>query len=136
MTAFPSLFVSHGAPSLVLHKSPARDFFKRFGKELEQERGRPKAILIVSAHFDMTIPSVSADEKPGMLYDFNGSEEELYARVYPAPGSPQLAAIAVTLLEHSGFPAQKIAGRGFDHGVWVPLSLIRKPTFRWCRWQY
>jgi 4,5-DOPA dioxygenase extradiol len=124
MTAFPSLFVSHGAPNLVLHESPARDFFRHFGQDLDQERGRPKGILIASAHFHMTIPSFSADENPGMLYDFNGFEKELYHRVYPAPGSPQLATIAVTLLEQSGFPAQEIVGRGFDHGVWVPLSLL------------
>ena len=72
----------------------------------------------------MTVPSFSADENPGMLYDFNGFEKELYTKVYTAPGSPQLAAIAVTLLAQSGFPAQKIAGRGFDHGVWVPLSQL------------
>ena len=124
MTVFPTLFVSHGAPNLVLHESPAHDFFMRFGQDLGKEHGRPQAILIASAHFDMTVPSFSADENPGMLYDFNGFEEELYARVYPAPGSPQLAAIAVTLLAQSGFPAQKIAGRGFDHGVWVPLSQL------------
>ena len=124
MTAFPSLFVSHGAPNLVLHESPARDFFDHFGRDLEQERGRPKAILIASAHFDMPIPSFSADENPGMLYDFNGFEEELYAQIYSAPGSPQIATIAVSLLARAGFPAQKIAGRGFDHGVWVPLSLL------------
>ncbi len=124
MTAFPTLFVSHGAPNLVLYESPARDFFARFGQDLGQQRGRPQAILIASAHFDMKIPSFSADENPGMLYDFNGFEEELYQRVYPAPGSPQLATAAATLLEQAGFPAQEIVGRGYDYGVWVPLSLL------------
>lgn len=124
MTAFPALFISHGAPNLVLHESPAHDFFASFGEALTKEHGRPKAILVASAHFEMTIPSFSADETPGMLYDFNGFEDELYRKVYPAPGSPELSAIAARLLAQSGFSVQRIAGRGFDHGVWVPLSLL------------
>jgi 4,5-DOPA dioxygenase extradiol len=124
MTAFPTLFISHGAPNLLLHQSPARDFFARFGQESGQARGRPQAILIASAHFDMKIPSFSADANPGMLYDFKGFEDELYELTYPAPGLPQLATIAATLLEQSGFPTQEIVGRGFDHGVWVPLKLL------------
>lgn len=125
MSVFPTLFVSHGAPNLLLHASPARDFFARFGGELaDRGLGRPQAILIASAHFDMKIPSVSADKNPGMLYDFKGFEEELYHKVYPAPGLPELAAIAADLIERSGFPAQEIVGRGLDHGVWVPLSLM------------
>jgi len=99
MTTFPTLFISHGAPNLVLHESPARDFFSGFGQGLGQKLGRPEAILIASAHFDMKI-------------------------AYPAPGLPQLATVAASLVEQSGFPAQQLAGRGFDHGVWVPLSLM------------
>lgn len=125
MTAFPTLFVSHGAPNLALHDSPARDFFMGLGRALvDQGFGRPQAILIASAHFDMKIPSFSADENPGMLYDFGGFEDELYKIVYPAPGLPQLATVAADLIEQSGFPAQEIVGRGFDHGVWVPLRRI------------
>lgn len=120
MTAFPTLFISHGAPNLVLRECPAREFLSRFGRKL----GRPQAILIASAHFDMKMPSFSADETPGMLYDFNGFEDELYKQVYSAPGLPQLATIAANLVEQSGFPAQEIVGRGFDHGVFVPLSLM------------
>jgi 4,5-DOPA dioxygenase extradiol len=124
MTTFPTLFISHGAPNLGLYESPARDFFASFGAELARNWGRPQAILIASAHFDMKIPSFSADDKPGMLYDFSGFEDDLYEYVYPAPGLPPLAAIAATLLEQSGFPTQEIVGRGFDHGVWVPLGLL------------
>jgi 4,5-DOPA dioxygenase extradiol len=120
MTTFPTLFVSHGAPNLLLRESPARDFLSGLGRTL----GRPQAILIASAHFEMKIPSFSADEKPGMLYDFTGFEEELYKVAYPAPGLPGLATIAADLIEQSGFPAQEIVGRGLDHGVWVPLKLI------------
>ncbi len=125
MTIFPTFFVSHGAPNLLLQESPARDFLAGFAQALaDRGLGRPQAILVASAHFDMKIPSFSADEKPGMLYDFTGFEEELYKVDYPAPGLPGLATIAANLIEQSGFPAQEIIGRGLDHGVWVPLKLI------------
>ena len=61
---------------------------------------------------------------PACFTTSTDSRRSFINEVYPAPGSPQLATIAVTLLEQSGFPAQEIAGRGFDHGVWVPLSLL------------
>jgi 4,5-DOPA dioxygenase extradiol len=124
MTAFPTLFVSHGAPDLVARENPARDFFARYGAELCQERGRPQAILVVSAHFDMKVPSLSADEKPGRLFDFQGFDEGLYRLVYPAPGLPELASVAATLIESYGFPVQEIVGRGLDHGVFIPLLVL------------
>ncbi|WP_026608169.1 DODA-type extradiol aromatic ring-opening family dioxygenase [Methylocapsa acidiphila] len=125
MTTFPTLFVSHGAPNLLLHESPARDFLAGFCQTLvDRGLGRPQAILVASAHFEMAVPSVCADEKPGLIYDFKGFEEELYKIDYPAPGLPGLATIAADLIEQSGFPAQEIVGRGLDHGVWVPLKLI------------
>lgn len=124
MTAFPTLFVSHGAPDLVARENPARDFFARYGAELCRERGRPQAILVVSAHFDMKVPSLSADEKPGMLFDFHGFDEGLYRLVYPAPGFPELASVAATLIESYGFPVQEIVGRGLDHGVFIPLLVL------------
>lgn len=124
MTAFPTLFLSHGAPDLVQRDSPTRDFLARFGKELCDERGRPDAILLVSAHFDMKVPAFTADEKPAMLYDFYGFDEGLYRMVYPAPGLPQLATVAANLVEDFGFPAQEVVGRGLDHGAFIPLSLL------------
>jgi 4,5-DOPA dioxygenase extradiol len=120
MTTFPTVFVSHGAPNLILHSSPVRDFLAGFGDEL----GRPQAILIASAHFESTAPSFCADKNPGMIYDFTGFEDELYKMVYPAPGLPQLAELAAFLVEQAGFPSKETTGRGFDHGVWVPLTLM------------
>jgi 4,5-DOPA dioxygenase extradiol len=120
MTEFPTLFVSHGAPNLILHESPARDCLASLGEQL----GRPQAILIASAHFEATTPSFCADKNPGMIYDFKGFEDELYNVVYSAPGLPQLAELGAYLVEQGGFPANEISGRGFDHGVWVPLVLM------------
>jgi 4,5-DOPA dioxygenase extradiol len=122
MTAqkFPTLFVSHGAPNLVLHHSPAREFLGSYGKEL----GRPKAILVLSAHFETRGPALTADAHPEMIYDFGGFERELYAMQYPAPGAPDLATRAASLLKAAGHDAREVSGRGFDHGTWVPLMLL------------
>jgi len=124
MAEFPSLFISHGAPNLVLYSNPAREFLSGLGKQIGEEFGRPQAIIVCTSHFETAVPSFSADKAPGMLYDFAGFEAPLYQTVYDAPGLPELATVAADLVEQAGFPVQEIMGRGFDHGVWSPLSLM------------
>jgi 4,5-DOPA dioxygenase extradiol len=120
MAELPTLFLSHGAPNLCLYANPAREFLTALGKEI----GKPQAIILMSSHFESPVPSFIADEKPGMIYDFKGFETELYQKVYAAPGLPELATVAATLVEQAGFPVQEVIGRGFDHGAWNPLSLM------------
>jgi 4,5-DOPA dioxygenase extradiol len=120
MTKFPSLFISHGAPNLVLYESPTRDFLSALGGSLP----RPKAILIMSAHFETPEPTFEAGEHPGMIYDFGGFEPELYQMTYPAPGAPDVAARALALAQNAGLASQIATGRGYDHGTWVPLRLL------------
>lgn len=122
MSIFPTLFLSHGGTDLLKRDSPAREFLSGLGRELCAERGRPQAILVASAQFDTTVPSFCADADPLQIYD--GSEEELARVAYPAPGLPQLATIAASLVEEFGFPVQEVLGRGLDHGVWAPLALL------------
>ncbi|WP_350333718.1 DODA-type extradiol aromatic ring-opening family dioxygenase [Coralliovum pocilloporae] len=116
----PSLFVSHGAPNLVLRDSPARDCLSVLGRSLP----RPDAILCISAHYETERISVSSDPWPETVYDFGGFEPELYTLTYPAPGNPELASEVVSLLTEAGVDAELERGRGFDHGVWVPLMLM------------
>jgi 4,5-DOPA dioxygenase extradiol len=117
---FPTMFISHGSPMLVLENSAARDFLGSFGREL----GRPEAILIASAHFEASRPLLTADAAPEMIYDFGGFPRALFEMQYPAPGSPALARRAASRLEAAGFAAAVIESRGFDHGTWVPLKLL------------
>lgn len=116
----PSLFVSHGSPMTAIQPSPARDFFLGVAKDLP----RPKAILVATAHFESEAPLLSADEKPQMIYDFGGFPKPLFEIVYPAPGAPELALRATQLLRDTGYKAHAVVNRGFDHGTWVPLSLM------------
>jgi len=120
MTAFPSVFVSHGAPTLALTPCPARDFLSGLGKDL----GRPTAILCVSAHWELPGPTVSAAVEPETIHDFYGFPEPLYNLRYPAAGAPALAERVGGLLEHAGFDCASDPTRGLDHGAWVPLLLM------------
>lgn len=116
---FPPLFVSHGAPDLVLHDTEANRFLRQWGRSAQL----PRAILIISAHFETDQPSVSFGDAPGMIYDFGGFDPKLRTLVYPAPGNDALAHRARDLLRQVGFDVSEVT-RGFDHGTWVPLMLL------------
>ena len=116
----PTLFISHGSPMLAIEDSPAREFLSGYGKEL----GKPRAIVVASAHFGTSRPAVVGDAQPGMIYDFGGFPDALYQIVYPAPGDPVVAMKVAGLLQAAGLAPAMVSGRGFDHGTWVPLSLM------------
>ena len=113
------LFVSHGAPTLVIEDVPARNFLAELGRSI----ARPKAALVVSAHWETHDPRVSFAERPETIHDFYGFPEELYRLRYDAPGAPDIGRRAVELLTKAGIPC---AGemRGLDHGAWCPLMLM------------
>ncbi|GAB4348856.1 MAG: class III extradiol ring-cleavage dioxygenase [Oricola sp.] len=119
MTAMPSVFVSHGGPNVVIEPSEAHDFLASLGSLMP----RPKAIVMVSAHFETDGPVVVTDPHPGMIYDFGGFAPELYEKVYPAPGEPDLAMRIVHMLADAGLAPRVMPERGYDHGAWNPLIL-------------
>ena len=116
----PSLFISHGAPDLVLTDLPARSFMRALGQELP----RPRAICVASAHYESPHPRVTNAEAPQTIHDFGGFDPALYTIQYPAPGAPALAARIVGQLDAAGFQASADARWGFDHGTWCPLRLM------------
>jgi 4,5-DOPA dioxygenase extradiol len=118
--ALPSLFLSHGAPTLPLTDTPARAFLSEIGTRLE----RPKAILVISAHWDTEVPTVNAVDRNQTIHDFGGFPRALYEMQYPAPGSPPLAGRVAELLHAAGLPCNIDTHRGLDHGAWVPLKLM------------
>ncbi len=81
----------------------------------------PKAVLVVTAHWESNLPMLSGNARPAMIYDFSGFPDELYEIVYPAPGAPDVAARAQALLRSAGFATVIDGSRGLDHGAWVPL---------------
>jgi 4,5-DOPA dioxygenase extradiol len=119
MSPLPSLFVSHGAPDLVVSGHQAAHFLTHLGRELP----RPKAILIVSAHWERSELAVTTSPAPPTIHDFTGWPEELYRINYPAPGALWLAGQTADFLSGAGIKVAPDHRRGFDHGVWVPLHL-------------
>ena len=83
----------------------------------------PRALLVVSAHWEAPVATVMTAERPPMLYDYYGFPPESYTLTWPAPGSPPLAARTRTLLEGAGFATAADPSRGYDHGTFVPLKL-------------
>lgn len=119
MTSMPTLFISHGGPDIVLRDSAAR----RYLTTVHDLLPKPKAIVILSAHFETDGVAVVTDPAPGMIYDFGGFAPELYRMVYPARGEPALAARVFGMLEAAGLEPHTFERRGYDHGTWTPLKL-------------
>src|SRR3569832_296150 len=100
----------------------ARAPYAGLSRELEdmpRQVGRtPKAILMISAHWEEPEFTVMAHPRPPMVYDYYGFPDYTYRIRYDAPGDPQLAARGQALIEAAGLPARLDPQRGFDHGVY------------------
>ncbi len=119
MSVMPTLFVSHGSPMLILEDVPARRFLIGLGAALP----RPKAILVMSAHWCTRVPAVSVAARPDTIHDFYGFPDALYQQLYAAPGAPDIAGRAADLLAAAGHAAVRVPDYGLDHGAWAPLKL-------------
>ncbi len=86
--------------------------------------GRPKAVLVVTAHWEAPAFTLQGSAQPSMLYDYGGFPPETYRIRYPAAGDPQLAGRAMELLAAAGLPTERDDVRGFDHGTFVPLYVM------------
>lgn len=85
---------------------------------------RPKAIIVISGHWEEDAFAVTGAANPPLIYDYYGFPEHTYQLKYPAPGDPALAGRIVSLLSDAGLPARIDPARGFDHGVFIPFMLI------------
>ncbi len=90
-------------------------------KALARRLPRPKAILIASAHWETNLPMLTGSARPQTIHDFSNFPEPLYRLRYPAPGAPEVAGHAQTLLKDAGYTAAIDGCRGLDHGAWSPL---------------
>jgi aromatic ring-opening dioxygenase catalytic subunit (LigB family) len=125
----PTLFIPHGAgPCFFMEwtRGPA-DTWDRTAAWLKGLVAglpeRPKAILMVSGHWEEPAFTVGSSDRPPMLFDYYGFPEHTYRLAFNAPGSPALAARVRELLGAAGLPTAADAERGYDHGVFVPLLL-------------
>lgn len=96
----------------------------RFWQALGAELPQPRAILVVSAHWDTPHPVLSIAAQPETIHDFHGFPPQLYALRYPAPGAADLARRAAQLIDDAGLGPAALGERGRDHGAWAPLRFI------------
>ena len=118
--SLPTVFISHGPPTLLLENIPAREFLKDLGKTYRNIN----AVLCISAHWMTSKPTVNAIQENATIHDFYGFPPELYQVEYPALGSPELAQRTADLINNNGFACEIDYTRGLDHGAWVPAMLM------------
>ena len=116
----PTLFISHGAPTLPIENVPAREFLKKLGSNFNEVN----AVLCISAHWQTTVPSVNAVENPETIHDFYGFPEELYEIKYPVSGNLELAENVASIIKEADLSCNIDDKRGLDHGAWVPSMLM------------
>lgn len=124
----PTLYIPHGGGPCFFMEWDPPDTWTSMGDWLRQLGAsigvRPKAVIVVSAHWEESEFSVSANPAPGLIYDYYGFPEHTYRIQYPAPGAPELAQRVADLLGKAGMPARLDRERGYDHGVFIPFKLI------------
>lgn len=121
----PVYFLPHGAgPCFFMDWDPpdAWDKMAAFLRGLPtQLPQKPRAIVVVSAHWETPVFTVQQTAQPDLIFDYSGFPPQTYALRYPAAGDPALAAHIQTLLQQAGLPTAADAARGYDHGVFIPL---------------
>jgi len=123
----PSYFISHGGgpwpwvPNMNAALAPLAESLARMPFEIGQ---RPKAVLMISGHWEEESFTVMTSPHPPMVYDYYNFPPETYEIQYPAPGAPDVAQRAVDLIAGAGLPVATDANQGFDHGTFVPMAVM------------
>jgi aromatic ring-opening dioxygenase catalytic subunit (LigB family) len=122
----PSLFIPHGGGPCFFMPDPRGTWtrMEAYLRSLPSSLpGRPRAILVVSGHWEERAFSFTGAEQPSLVFDYYGFPPETYRLTWPAPGAPWLAERGAALLRAAGLPAAIDTARGFDHGVFIPLKV-------------
>jgi 4,5-DOPA dioxygenase extradiol len=120
----PVLYFPHGGGPLPLLGDPGHKNMIDFLSRIAPSLGKPDAILVISAHWEEDVPTITSGAFPPLFYDYYGFPEESYHIQYPAPGHPALAKELYRLLNAGGIEARLDDQRGFDHGLFVPLKIM------------
>jgi aromatic ring-opening dioxygenase catalytic subunit (LigB family) len=129
MNRMPTIFIPHGGgPCFFMDWTMGPpDTWARMRAWLEALPStlpeKPKAILVISAHWETKVPTVIASPKPALYFDYYGFPKHTYELTWPAPGDPALAKRVQDLLGNAGIESASDDKRGFDHGVFVPLKV-------------
>ena len=127
MPRLPTYFISHGGgpwPWLANMRQSLATLEDSLANMPAEVGETPKAILMVSGHWEADTFAVMTSLAPGMLYDYNNFPPETYKIVYPAPGAPDLAMHTADLIRKAGLPTSLDPKRGFDHGTFAPAYIM------------
>lgn len=118
------LFLSHGGGPMPLLNDENHLEMIACLKDIAGTIKKPSAIIVVSAHWEEPVVSITSSSRPELIYDYYGFPKETYEVTYPCPGFPSLAQSIHKTLNTSGIDATLDAKRGFDHGLFVPLKIM------------
>lgn len=118
------LFLSHGGGPMPLLGDPGHTEMVNCLQEIAGQLPRPEAIVVVSAHWEEAVATVTTSAQPDLIYDYYGFPDAAYSVTYPCPGEPTLAAEVLAALQQQGIEARADDTRGLDHGLFVPLKLM------------
>ncbi|MCP3702240.1 MAG: dioxygenase, partial [Alteromonas sp.] len=93
-------------------------------KALSTDLPKPDAVIVISAHWEDTEVCVTTHPEPSLIYDYYGFPKEAYSLEYPAKGEVALATLLLKRLAEQGIAAREDRARGFDHGMFIPLSIM------------
>lgn len=119
-----ALYISHGGGPLPLLGDPGHKEMVACLKNIASTIPAPDAFIVVSAHWEEQIPTITAGQNPPLIYDYYGFPDESYDIQYPCRGEPALAGEIHRLLTDSEIDARLDESRGFDHGLFVPLKIM------------
>lgn len=118
------LFLSHGGGPMPLLGDQRHQEMVENLKHVASRIGKPSAIIVISAHWEESIATITSTERTSLIYDYFGFPKESYQIEYPCPGEPQLAEQVQLALRDAGIAGDLDEQRGLDHGVFVPLTIM------------
>jgi aromatic ring-opening dioxygenase catalytic subunit (LigB family) len=125
----PVVFLPHGGGPWPFvetgfgHKAELDELAAYLRSVHEVPQSTPRALVVISAHWEEPVPTVMSGTAPPLLFDYYGFPEESYRLTWPAPGHPEVAARVREVLGKAGFSTAENGERGYDHGTFVPLKL-------------
>ena len=127
MTRMPTYFISHGGgpwPWMPDWRAMFKNLEASFVQMVKDLPERPKAILMISGHWEDDSFAVMSSAHPPMVYDYHGFPPETFQIQYKAPGAPDLAQRAHDLIKAAGLPVRLDPKQGYDHGTFVPAYIM------------
>lgn len=118
------IYFSHGGGPLPILGDISHEKMVSFLKQLPNKIERPDAIIVISAHWEESTPTIIGEDSPPLFYDYYGFPDEAYSIKYPLRGSPVLVEEIQKLFANFNIHSNTEAERGFDHGVFIPLKIM------------